>query len=110
MLVMINKSILELRDPRKLYAYIKPLILQDRMTYIFFDEIQHVTDFPDIINSGVVSFPRKGKLTFNQTGVKDSIAGAELVTKDEAQGIKNQLMTGSYLRPFTVEFTASLKF
>ena len=46
----------------------------------------------------------------NQTGAKGSIAGAELITKDEAKGIKNQLMTGSYLRPFTVEFTASLKF
>lgn len=41
----------ELRDPRKLYSYVKPLIQQDKMTYIFFDEIQHVTDFPDIINS-----------------------------------------------------------
>lgn len=41
----------ELRDPRKLYSYVKPLIQQDKMTYIFFDEIQHVTDFPDVINS-----------------------------------------------------------
>lgn len=41
----------ELRDPKNLYAYIKPLIQTDRMTYIFFDEIQHVKDFPDIINS-----------------------------------------------------------
>lgn len=41
----------ELRNPRKLYDYIKPLIHQDKMTYIFFDEIQHVKDFPDIINS-----------------------------------------------------------
>lgn len=41
----------ELRNPRKLYEYIKPLILKDRMTYMFFDEIQHVEDFPDIINS-----------------------------------------------------------
>ena len=46
----------------------------------------------------------------NQTGAKGSIAGAELITKDEAKDIKNQIMTGSYLRPFTVEFTASLKF
>ncbi len=45
----------------------------------------------------------------NQTGAKGSIAGAELITKDEAKGISNQLMTGSYLRPFTVEFTATLK-
>lgn len=41
----------ELRNPKNLYAYIKPLIQEDRMTYLFFDEIQHVTDFPDIINS-----------------------------------------------------------
>ena len=41
----------ELRNPKNLYAYIKPLILKDRMTYMFFDEIQHVEDFPDIINS-----------------------------------------------------------
>lgn len=46
----------------------------------------------------------------NQTGAKGSIAGAELITKDEAKDIKNQLMTGSYLRPFTVELSASLKF
>lgn len=45
----------------------------------------------------------------NQTGAKGSIAGAELITKQEAAGIKNVLMTGSYLRPFTVEFTATLK-
>ncbi len=46
----------------------------------------------------------------NQTGAKGSISGAELITKDEAKDIKNKLMTGSYLRPFTVEFSASLKF
>lgn len=41
----------ELRNPKNLYAYVKPLIQEDKMTYIFFDEIQHVTNFPDIINS-----------------------------------------------------------
>lgn len=41
----------ELRNPKNLHAYIKPLIQTDKMTYIFFDEIQHVSDFPDIINS-----------------------------------------------------------
>ncbi len=41
----------ELRNPKNLYAYVKPLVREDRPTYIFFDEIQYVTDFPDIINS-----------------------------------------------------------
>lgn len=42
---------IELRNPLALHQYIKPLILPDKPTYIFFDEIQHVKDFPDIINS-----------------------------------------------------------
>ena len=49
----------------------------------------------------------------NQTGAKGTIAGSELVTKDEVKAANNyagRLLTGSYLRPFTVEFTASLKF
>jgi predicted AAA+ superfamily ATPase len=41
----------ELRDPRKLYAYIKESLAKDGMTYVFFDEIQHVKDFPDVVNS-----------------------------------------------------------
>lgn len=46
----------------------------------------------------------------NQTGAKGSIAGAELITKEEAAQYDGTLMTGSYLRPFTVEFSASLTF
>ena len=42
---------IELRSPLALHQYIKPLILSDKPTYIFFDEIQHVKGFPDIINS-----------------------------------------------------------
>lgn len=41
----------ELRNPKNLYAYFKPLLIEDKMNYLFFDEIQHVQDFPDIINS-----------------------------------------------------------
>ena len=46
----------------------------------------------------------------NQTGAKGSIAGAELVTKDEASKYAGTVMAGSYIRTFTVEFSASLKF
>ena len=41
----------ELRDPRALYSYVKPLLRNDSMLYVFFDEIQHVQDFPDVVNS-----------------------------------------------------------
>ena len=46
----------------------------------------------------------------NQTGAKGSIAGAELIKKADAAQYNGTLMAGSYIRPFTVEFTASIKF
>lgn len=46
----------------------------------------------------------------NQTGAKGSIAGAELIEKENAGQYAGHVMAGSYIRPFTVEFSASLKF
>ena len=46
----------------------------------------------------------------NQTGAKGSIAGAELIEKEDAAKYAGTVLAGSYIRPFTVEFTASLKF
>lgn len=41
----------ELRNPDKLYAYIKERLVNVKMTYIFLDEIQQVADFPKIVDS-----------------------------------------------------------
>ena len=41
----------ELQDYKKLYAYLKNRLCKGKMTYIFLDEIQHVTDFPKVIDS-----------------------------------------------------------
>ena len=46
----------------------------------------------------------------NQTGAKGSIAGAELIEKEDAGQYAGHVMAGSYIRPFTVEFSACLKF
>lgn len=46
----------------------------------------------------------------NQRGAKGTISGSELITKDEAYKYAGCYMSGSYLRPFTVEFNASIKF
>lgn len=46
----------------------------------------------------------------NQTGAKGSIAGAELVEKENAGEYNGAWMAGSYIRPFTVELSASIKF
>ncbi|MDE5574800.1 MAG: ATP-binding protein [Bacteroidales bacterium] len=42
---------IDLRDPKKLYQYVKKRLVPKRKIYVFFDEIQHVTDFPDVVNS-----------------------------------------------------------
>lgn len=46
----------------------------------------------------------------NQKGASGTINGAELLSKEESGNYKNYYMSGSYLRPFTVEFSATLKF
>jgi hypothetical protein len=50
----------------------------------------------------------------NQSGLTGAVGGSEFMTKDEvntqAASQGGFAMTGSYLRPFTVNFTASVKF
>ena len=41
----------DLRDPAKLYAYIKERLDPNAMNYIFLDEVQHVADFPRVVDS-----------------------------------------------------------
>lgn len=41
----------ELREPSKLYSYIKEKLSDTGMNYIFLDEIQHAEDFPRIVDS-----------------------------------------------------------
>lgn len=41
----------ELRDPQKLYRFIKEHMVQGQKLYVFLDEIQNVKDFPDVVNS-----------------------------------------------------------
>lgn len=46
----------------------------------------------------------------NQKGASGTINGAELLSKEEADKFSNHYMSGTYLRPFTLEFSASLSF
>ena len=47
---------------------------------------------------------------FTTSGAKGSIAGAELVDKKDAASYNGHWMAGSYIRPFTVELAASIRF
>lgn len=46
----------------------------------------------------------------NQKGASGTINSSELITKEEAAQYAGNYMSGNYLRPFTVEFSASIKF
>ena len=46
----------------------------------------------------------------NEKGAKGTINGSELITKEEASKYAGKYMSGSYLRPFTIEFSAGIKF
>ncbi len=46
----------------------------------------------------------------NQTGATGTIAGSELIQKEEAAQFKNTWMAGKYIRPFTLELSATINF
>lgn len=46
----------------------------------------------------------------NQKGASGTINGAELLSKEDSGKYKDYYMSGSYLRPFTIEFSATLHF
>ena len=41
----------ELRNPARLHSYIKDRLTEGEMTYVFLDEIHHVENFTDVIDS-----------------------------------------------------------
>ena len=45
----------------------------------------------------------------NQKGASGTISGSELIGPEEAKRFNGYVMSGRYLRPFTVEFGASVK-
>ena len=41
----------ELTDYKKLYSYLKERLVKGQMTYIFLDEVQHIDQFPKVVDS-----------------------------------------------------------
>lgn len=46
----------------------------------------------------------------NQRGAKGSISGADLYTAEDAQNMEGRILSGTYIRPFTVEFGMKYNF
>ena len=47
---------------------------------------------------------------FNQRGAQGTISGADLLTGDEVKDMEGAVLSGTYIRPFTVEFGVKYKF
>lgn len=73
----------ELQDNHKLYAYIKERLIDNKMTYIFLDEIQHVPSFEKVVDSLFI----KNNVDIYITGSNAYFMSGELAT----------LLTGRYV-------------
>ncbi len=82
----------DLREPSKLYAYIKERIDETKKTYIFLDEIQHVEDFPRIIDS----FYIKKNIDIYITGSNAYMLSSELATLISGRYIEISMLPLSF--------------
>lgn len=74
----------DLKDPKKLYLYIKERIVPDTMTYLFLDEIQNVNEFQKVVDSFFI----KDNIDIYMTGSNAYMLSGELAT----------LLTGRYVK------------
>jgi len=73
-----------LRNPKELYKYIKDRLLEDKMVYIFLDEIQSVNEFQKVVDSIFI----KENVDIYMTGSNAHMLSGELAT----------LLTGRYVK------------
>ena len=66
----------ELRDPQKLYSFLKKKLLNGKNTYIFLDEIQHVNNFPEVVDSLFI----KDNVDLYLTGSNAYMLSSEIAT------------------------------
>ncbi|MBQ9119003.1 MAG: ATP-binding protein [Lachnospiraceae bacterium] len=66
----------ELKEPRKLYQYIKERIVPERMNYLFLDEIQNVNEFQKVVDSCFL----KDNVDIYLTGSNAYLLSGELAT------------------------------
>ena len=87
----------ELTDYRRLYDYLDPLLLPDKMNYIFLDEIQHVTHYEKAVDSLFI----KSNCDVYITGSNAYFMSGELATLLSGRYIELQMLPLSF-REFTL--------
>ncbi|RRD96167.1 ATP-binding protein [Clostridiales bacterium COT073_COT-073] len=82
----------ELTDYKKLYEYIKQRLIKDEMVYIFLDEIQHVENFPKVVDSLYI----KKNLDIYITGSNAWMLSSEIATLISGRYVKIEMLPLSF--------------
>ncbi len=82
----------ELQDPKKLYSYIKERLVPGQMTYIFFDEIQNVADFPRVVDSLYI----KDNVDIYLTGSNAYMLSSDLATMLSGRYVEIKMLPLSF--------------
>lgn len=82
----------DLKDHKKLYAYIKEHLVEGKMTYIFLDEIQNVKDFPIIVDSFFI----KKNVDLYITGSNAYMLSSEIATVLSGRYVKMEMLPLSF--------------
>ncbi len=82
----------DLRDPRKLHTYIKEKLDDKKQNYIFLDEIQHVEDFPRVVDSLFI----KNNVDIYITGSNAYMLSSEIATLISGRYIEISMLPLSF--------------
>ena len=82
----------ELTDYKKLYSYLKEKLIIGKMTYIFLDEIQHVNDFPRVIDSLYI----KENVDIYITGSNAYMLSSEIATLISGRYVQIEMLPLSF--------------
>ncbi len=82
----------DLREPDKLYTYIKNKLDSKKQNYIFLDEIQHVKDFPRVVDSLFI----KNNVDIYITGSNAYMLSSEIATLISGRYIEISMLPLSF--------------
>lgn len=82
----------ELTDYRKLYEYLKERLVAGKVTYIFLDEIQHIEDFPKVVDSLYI----KKNVDIYITGSNAYMLSSEIATLISGRYVQIEMLPFSF--------------
>lgn len=88
-----------LRDPDALLAYIDAKITDDRMFYILLDEVQHVPEFEDVLNS----YLKIDNADVYVTGSNSRFLSSDIITEFRGRGTQIHVYPLSFAEYMTVD-------